>query len=65
MATATLLRPTLHIEVQLKTDQPPNVTTAICSEVRECITDSYATVKVDQVITAGIGMSSIYHRWRT
>lgn len=65
MAAATLLRPTLHIEVLLKTDQPPDVTQVICSEVRECITDNYATAKVGQAITAGVGVLFKGHEWRT
>lgn len=64
MAAATLLRPTLHIEVLLKTDQPPDVTQVVCSEVRECITDNYATAKVGQAITAGVGGLFKGRQWR-
>jgi hypothetical protein len=56
MERVVLLKPTLHIEVQLKSDTEPDVAAQITRVILECLASNYVSTSVGDIIT-GYGSS--------
>lgn len=50
MAHATLIKPTLHVEVLLNSKVSADVSRVIADDIHKCFTDNWQTVEMNQKI---------------